>query len=152
MTSIRPFRIEVPDETLERIRARVAAYPWHEMPDDGGWDIETAAQMNPIDEDFEDIQNWVDKVRAQRLARMAEYREVMQNRAELLEQAQRAHPRSINPHREYLRDMRDARRQLMQSYAENQRQQADLIWKQQEQWMFGHRPYGWNNPWYYRGY
>ncbi|MCZ6667496.1 MAG: epoxide hydrolase [Gammaproteobacteria bacterium] len=37
MTSIRPFRIDVPDETLDRIRTRVAEYPWHEMPDDGGW-------------------------------------------------------------------------------------------------------------------
>ena len=37
MTSIQPFRIDVPDEILDRIRARVAEYPWHEMPDDGGW-------------------------------------------------------------------------------------------------------------------
>jgi microsomal epoxide hydrolase len=38
MTSVRPFHIDIPDETLERIRARVAGYPWHEMPDDGGWE------------------------------------------------------------------------------------------------------------------
>lgn len=38
MTTPRPFRLHVPDETLNRIRDRVAAYPWHEMPDDGGWD------------------------------------------------------------------------------------------------------------------
>jgi microsomal epoxide hydrolase len=37
MTSLQPFRLDVPDETLARIRARVAGYPWHEMPDDGGW-------------------------------------------------------------------------------------------------------------------
>ncbi|MDH3669435.1 MAG: epoxide hydrolase [Paracoccaceae bacterium] len=37
MTAIHPFRIDVPDETLDRIRARVAEYRWHEMPDDGGW-------------------------------------------------------------------------------------------------------------------
>ena len=37
MTSIRPFNINVPDETLDHIRRRVAEYPWHEMPDDGGW-------------------------------------------------------------------------------------------------------------------
>ena len=37
MTSIHPFRIDVPDETLDRIRTRVVEYPWHEMPDDGGW-------------------------------------------------------------------------------------------------------------------
>ncbi len=35
MTNV--FRINVPDETLDRIRTRVAEYPWHEMPDDGGW-------------------------------------------------------------------------------------------------------------------
>ena len=34
---IHPFRIDVPDKTLERIRTQVADYPWHEMPDDGGW-------------------------------------------------------------------------------------------------------------------
>ena len=34
----RPFRIAVPDATLADIRARVMRYPWHEMPDDGGWD------------------------------------------------------------------------------------------------------------------
>ncbi len=37
MTGIHPFRIDVPDETLDRIRSRVAGYRWHEMPDDGGW-------------------------------------------------------------------------------------------------------------------
>ena len=34
---IHPFRIAVPDTTLEQIRTQVADYPWHEMPDDGGW-------------------------------------------------------------------------------------------------------------------
>jgi pimeloyl-ACP methyl ester carboxylesterase len=37
MQNIQPFRIDVADETLQRIRAKVAQYPWHEMPDDGGW-------------------------------------------------------------------------------------------------------------------
>lgn len=32
-----PFSFNVPDETLTSIRERVASYPWHEMPDDGGW-------------------------------------------------------------------------------------------------------------------
>ncbi len=41
MTSIRPFHLHVPDETLDRIRTRVAEYPWHEMPEDGGWDYGT---------------------------------------------------------------------------------------------------------------
>ena len=34
---IHPFRIDVPDKTLEQIRTQVANYPWHETPDDGGW-------------------------------------------------------------------------------------------------------------------
>ena len=34
---IHPFRIDIPDTTLEQIRTQVADYPWHEMPDDGGW-------------------------------------------------------------------------------------------------------------------
>ena len=38
MTAPRPFRISIPDETLQRIRTKVADYRWHEMPDDGGWD------------------------------------------------------------------------------------------------------------------
>lgn len=37
MTNICPFRLDVPDATLDYIRARVVAYRWHEMPDDGGW-------------------------------------------------------------------------------------------------------------------
>lgn len=37
MKNIRPFHLRVPDSTLEHIRTRVADYPWHEMPDDGGW-------------------------------------------------------------------------------------------------------------------
>jgi microsomal epoxide hydrolase len=41
MTSIQSFHIDIPDETLDRIRARVADYPWHEMPDDGGWEYGT---------------------------------------------------------------------------------------------------------------
>ncbi|MEE8144238.1 MAG: epoxide hydrolase N-terminal domain-containing protein, partial [Kiloniellales bacterium] len=41
MTSIQSFHIDIPDETLDRIRARVAGYPWHEMPDDGGWEYGT---------------------------------------------------------------------------------------------------------------
>lgn len=38
MKTITPFKIHVPEETLAGIRARVAAFPWHEMPDDGGWE------------------------------------------------------------------------------------------------------------------
>jgi len=41
MTAIRPFHVDVPAETLDWIYRRVAAYPWHEMPDDGGWSYGT---------------------------------------------------------------------------------------------------------------
>lgn len=41
MTNPQPFKVFVPDETLDNIRAKVAAYPWHEMPDDGGWNYGT---------------------------------------------------------------------------------------------------------------
>jgi microsomal epoxide hydrolase len=37
MATVRPFQIAVPDETLARIRAKVAGFPWHEMPALGGW-------------------------------------------------------------------------------------------------------------------
>jgi pimeloyl-ACP methyl ester carboxylesterase len=37
MYKSQPFRIDVSEQTLQRIRAKVAQYPWHEMPDDGGW-------------------------------------------------------------------------------------------------------------------
>ena len=32
-----PFKIAVPQDTLQEIRARIAHYPWGYMPDDGGW-------------------------------------------------------------------------------------------------------------------
>ena len=41
MTDCQPFKIDIPDETLETIRRKVAAFPWHEMPDDGGWEYGT---------------------------------------------------------------------------------------------------------------
>ena len=37
MTTISPYHIEVTDAVLDTIRSKVAAFPWHEMPDDGGW-------------------------------------------------------------------------------------------------------------------
>jgi len=38
---VTPFSFHVPDETLEGIRDRVASFPWHYMPDDGGWEYGT---------------------------------------------------------------------------------------------------------------
>ena len=34
---IKPFKVNISDETLEDIYSKVKKYPWHEMPDDGGW-------------------------------------------------------------------------------------------------------------------
>jgi microsomal epoxide hydrolase len=34
---VTPFECQVSDGVLEAIQARVVQFPWHEMPDDGGW-------------------------------------------------------------------------------------------------------------------
>jgi len=34
---IRPFKINISNKIVENINTKVANYPWHEMPDDGGW-------------------------------------------------------------------------------------------------------------------
>ena len=36
-----PFSVTVADEEIEAIKARVNSFPWHEMPDDGGWEYGT---------------------------------------------------------------------------------------------------------------
>jgi len=41
MSTYQPFSIAVPDATLTSIQTRVREYPWHEMPNDGGWDYGT---------------------------------------------------------------------------------------------------------------
>ena len=41
MSSIEPFSVSIPDESIDAIKTRVAEFPWHEMPDDGGWDYGT---------------------------------------------------------------------------------------------------------------
>ena len=39
--NVQPFQFYVADDVLEAITERVATYPWHEMPNDGGWDYGT---------------------------------------------------------------------------------------------------------------
>ncbi|MDB3885751.1 epoxide hydrolase [Candidatus Pelagibacter sp.] len=34
---IKPFKLNIPDKTLQEIYTKVKDYPWHEMPEDGGW-------------------------------------------------------------------------------------------------------------------
>ena len=41
MTELQPFQVDIDEGTIATIKARVADYPWHEMPDDGGWDYGT---------------------------------------------------------------------------------------------------------------
>ena len=38
---ITPFEIKISKETLKDIYSKVDKYPWHEMPDDGGWNYGT---------------------------------------------------------------------------------------------------------------
>ena len=39
--NVTPFHYKVPENVLKNILLRVSDYPWHEMPDDGGWDYGT---------------------------------------------------------------------------------------------------------------
>jgi pimeloyl-ACP methyl ester carboxylesterase len=41
MVTCKPFQIDVPQSTLDAVYQKVAAFPWHEMPDDGGWEYGT---------------------------------------------------------------------------------------------------------------
>ena len=34
---IKPFKVNITDKALQEIYTKVENYPWHEMPDDGGW-------------------------------------------------------------------------------------------------------------------
>ena len=38
---IKTFKVDVSDEILQKIYSKVKNYPWHEMPEDGGWDYGT---------------------------------------------------------------------------------------------------------------
>ena len=38
---IKPFKLNIPDKTLQEIYTKVKNYPWHEMPNDGGWEYGT---------------------------------------------------------------------------------------------------------------
>ena len=38
---IKPFKVQISEENLQKIYSKVKNYQWHEMPDDGGWDYGT---------------------------------------------------------------------------------------------------------------
>jgi len=53
---IRPFKINISNKIIEDINKKVDEYPWHEMPDDGGW-----AYGTNIEYMKEISKYWVDK-------------------------------------------------------------------------------------------
>jgi pimeloyl-ACP methyl ester carboxylesterase len=59
MSAPSPFRIEIPQSTLDAIRAKVAAYEWHEMPRGAGLDGSWAYGAN-LDYMKELCAYWVD--------------------------------------------------------------------------------------------
>ena len=34
---VKPFKVDIPDQIIKDIYNKVKKYPWHEMPNDGGW-------------------------------------------------------------------------------------------------------------------
>ena len=49
---IKPFKVNISDQVLEAIYAKVKKYPWHEMPDDGGWEYGNSLNGNRISFQF----------------------------------------------------------------------------------------------------
>ena len=44
--NLNTFQYKVSEENLSDILYRVTNYPWHEMPDDGGWDYGTLSLIH----------------------------------------------------------------------------------------------------------
>ena len=38
---IKPFKLNIPEESIKKINEKVKNFPWHEMPNDGGWEYGT---------------------------------------------------------------------------------------------------------------
>lgn len=54
-----PFRVEVPQTTLDKIRDRVRIYEWHEMPASGGWNYGTNLNyMRELSDYWVNQYNW----------------------------------------------------------------------------------------------
>lgn len=81
------------------------------------------------------------------------YREAVKNRHVAQQEAFRAYRRWFNPQGEYLRDLQQRRRDAVQAQIQAEREYWEQIRKQENDpssWC--PLPFGWNNPWYYRGY
>tara|TARA_B100000029_G_scaffold30835_1_gene29500 strand:- start:3640 stop:4785 length:1146 start_codon:yes stop_codon:yes gene_type:complete len=56
---IKPFKVDISEKLLENIYSKVKNYPWHEMPDDGGWDYGTNLEyMKEISDYWIKKYNW----------------------------------------------------------------------------------------------
>ena len=56
---IRPFKINISNKIIEDINTKVVEYPWHEMPDDGGWSYGTNLDyMKEISKYWVEKFNW----------------------------------------------------------------------------------------------
>ena len=56
---IRPFKINISNKIIEDINSKVVKYPWHEMPDDGGWSYGTNLDyMKEISKYWVEKFNW----------------------------------------------------------------------------------------------
>jgi len=38
---VKPFKVDISDQIIKDIYDKVKKYPWHEMPNDGGWEYGT---------------------------------------------------------------------------------------------------------------
>ena len=38
---VKPFKVNIPDQVIKDIHDKVRKYPWHEMPEEGGWEYGT---------------------------------------------------------------------------------------------------------------
>lgn len=81
------------------------------------------------------------------------YREAVKNRHAAQQEAFRAYRRWLNPQGEYLRDLQQRRRDAVQAQIQAEREYWEQIRKQENDPSSWYPPpFGWNNPWYYRGY
>ena len=56
---IKPFKVNIPDEELNKIYNKVKSYQWHEMPNDGGWEYGTNLDyMKEISKYWVEEFNW----------------------------------------------------------------------------------------------